>query len=203
MARSFVVRVNILRWLSDQRVIAMLRYLPFDFGILTDIMIDCWWPIERGSPEEVYETIVDKFYSYDIDDDVIQNQTLMDIPDVMASMVNDSRDIWGRDALLPWCDLIVEIVLSLHAESRAQLYPIFNDVTLATQVAPSYGGPVGLNAILVVVGDEYSQAFNAPAHDPLSFGTNVWHPAPSSVSVIRNNVADDNRYETQLFSGAL
>lgn len=159
MARSFVVRVNNLRWLQDERVVTMLRHLPFDFGILSDIMIDCFWQIERGDAQEAYEAIVDKFYAYDIDDDVLQNQTTMSPMDVMASVLNDGKDIWCRDALHPWCDLVVEIVLSLHADARGQLYPIFNDVELAMHVQPTYGGPAGPNAIVVIVGDELTAVF--------------------------------------------
>lgn len=192
MARSFIVRVNNLRWLQDERVINMLRCLPFDFGILSDIMIDCFLSIERGDSIEAYEAIVDRFYAYDIDDDVLQNQQFMPIQDVMHTTIIDGKDIWCRDALQPWCDLVVEVVLSLHADARGQLLPIFNDVTLATHTPPSYGGPAGVNAILVTVGDDFNTAAFMPSVEILPLPLQPIRPFTEYVA-----------YETPKFSGAL
>lgn len=128
---SFIIGINTLKWLRDARYDAMMQKLPFDIGILVDIMLTEWKTIRHCDPRTGYEAIVDELYTYDLEDLNISAAGMFATADYLA----------------PYCDLVVEIVYDFHEQTLGQLEPIFNNANYNNYYL-RFDGFHGPNAVL-------------------------------------------------------
>jgi hypothetical protein len=142
MDRTYIVRLNIQKWMADPRAASMFAALPFYISVLISIMIDNWWVIAKEDMAFAYETIIDAFESYDIDDDLLQQGAPTQVTGVRTFRFNPTE---------PWYDLIVQMVIDFFDQTRDQLYPIFNDAGLVSYAPPAYDGMIAVNACSVVM----------------------------------------------------